>query len=80
MATEKSREDRLRRTAARRGLLLEKCRRRDPLAIGYGTYQLIKAENDSGHWRSRTIVAGDRDGNYGLSLDEVESYLNQKQG
>jgi hypothetical protein len=42
----KVRENRLRRAAERRGLRLEKSRRRDPGAIGYGTYQLIDPDRD----------------------------------
>jgi len=38
---EKTRENRARRAAERRGLRLERSRRRDPQAIGYGRYQLI---------------------------------------
>ena len=39
-----STEARLRRTAQRRGMTLEKCRRRDKFAIGYGKYTLIGAK------------------------------------
>lgn len=38
MTAEKVRENRLRRIAERRGYRLIKSRRRDPLAINYGTY------------------------------------------
>lgn len=38
--TDKVRENRLRRMAARQGLTLQKSRLRDPRAIGYGLYQL----------------------------------------
>jgi hypothetical protein len=37
---DKVREIRLRRTAERRGHRLERCRRRDPWAVGYGKYRL----------------------------------------
>jgi hypothetical protein len=40
-------ENRLRRMAERRGLRLEKSRRRDPRAADYGTYQLIENEANS---------------------------------
>jgi hypothetical protein len=43
MVTEKSRETRARRVAERRGFRLEKSRRRDPRAIGYGQYMLVDA-------------------------------------
>jgi hypothetical protein len=45
MDTDKVRENRLRRMAERRGLRLEKSRRRDPMAADYGTYQII--DNDT---------------------------------
>jgi len=41
MVTNKSRENRARRVAERRGFRLEKSRRRDPRSVGYGQYQLI---------------------------------------
>lgn len=41
---EKVRENRLRRMAQRQGLRLAKTRRLDPLAIDYGTYQLVPAK------------------------------------
>jgi hypothetical protein len=65
--TDKTREIRLRRAAQRRGLRLEKSRRRDPYALGYGTYKLT---NPSTH----ETVAGDRF-HYGLTLDQVEEWL-----
>lgn len=65
----KVRENRIRRMAHRQGLILEKTRRRDPRAIDYGTYALVRAEAPGGHWRSRELVAG------GLGLDEVEAIL-----
>jgi hypothetical protein len=39
---EKTRENRLRRVAERRGFRLEKSRLRDPRAIGYGRYCIYK--------------------------------------
>jgi hypothetical protein len=67
MTTEKSREDRLRRTAERQGLRLAKCRRRDPRAIGFGTYMLVDQNNN--------IVAGDTQNGYGMDLDAIEKAL-----
>lgn len=61
--TEKVREIRLRRTADRRGYRLERCRRRDPHALGYGTYRLLSV---SGEGAST---------DYGLTLDDVENAL-----
>jgi hypothetical protein len=68
---EKVKENRLRRMAARQGLRLEKSRRRDPRAIGYGTYQLV--------WIDSNAIAasgGNRDG-YGMHLDEIETALTE---
>jgi hypothetical protein len=64
---DKARENRLRRMAERQGLWLEKCRRRDPLALGYGTYQVVSDQGE--------IVAGEIGTGYGLTLDDVEHYL-----
>jgi hypothetical protein len=64
----KVRENRLRRMASRQGLALRKSPRRDPRAIGYGTYMLVdKATNSLAAW-------GHPDG-YGLTLDEIERQL-----
>jgi hypothetical protein len=40
----KTLENRLRRAAERQGLTLTKSRRRDPRAVGYGTYTLIDGD------------------------------------
>jgi hypothetical protein len=58
-------ENRVRRAAARQGLRLEKCRARDPRAIGYGTYRLVDAKGR---------VEAHR-GGYGLTPDEIRRYL-----
>jgi hypothetical protein len=67
---EKVRENRLRRMAARQGLALQKSPRRDPHALGYGTYRLIDAA-------TKAVVAMDRNlhSGYGLDLDDVERRL-----
>jgi len=65
---EKVRENRLRRAAARQGLMLRKSRRRDPKARDYDRYWLVVPEINS-------VVAG---GRYGWSLDVVNSYLDVK--
>jgi len=80
MDSEKIRENKLRRMAERQGLRLEKCRRRDVNSIGYGTYHIIYAENGGGDWRSRTIIAGDADAGYGLTLGMVEKWLTTDAG
>lgn len=43
----KVRENRLRRIAARRGLILRKTRRRDPGAMDYGMYCLVTVQGDT---------------------------------
>lgn len=69
-AMDKVRENRLRRVAGRRGLRLEKSRRRDPRAWDYGTYQLVDAYTNG-------LVAAEWDvgRGYGLTLDEIEAWL-----
>jgi len=57
----KVRENRVRRAADRQGLRLSRTRRRDPLAVDFGTYTLTDT--------SGTVVAGP------LTIDEVEKYL-----
>lgn len=68
-----SKVNRLRRMAERRGLRLEKNRRRDPGALLYGTYQIVRGER-GGNWRGQEPVACGPEG-YGLSLEEVEKFL-----
>lgn len=70
-ANEKVRERRLRRAAERQGLRLERSRARDPHALTYGTYQLTDPHTN-------TIVAAGRQSGYGLDLDQVETYLNDR--
>ena len=69
MSTAKVRENRLRRMADRQGLALQKCRRRDPRAFDFGTYQLIDP------WLSNAVVAKHHESGYGLTLDDVEAHL-----
>jgi hypothetical protein len=61
-------ENKLRRVAARRGLRLEKSRRRDPDAIDYGGYMLIDAFNN-------TVVSGGNPFAYSCSLADIEHEL-----
>ena len=68
--TDKTRENRLRDTAKRQGLRLEKSRRRDPRALDYGTFQLVDVQAD-------TVVAHTTSFGYGLSLDDVEKWLSR---
>lgn len=70
MPEEKARENRLRRMADRRGYRLVKSRRRDPGALEYGGYMLIKIENN--------FVAcgqGNAGRGYAADLDEIEAFL-----
>jgi hypothetical protein len=61
-------ENRLRRMAERQGLQLIKSRRRDPLALDYGTYRV---ETVAGEQAPGFVVT---DGT-GLTLEEVERLL-----
>ena len=67
---EKTRENRLRARIERRGYQLAKSRRRDPGAIGYGTFQITDP-------RTNTLVAGDTQRGYGLDLGDVEAWLDR---
>jgi hypothetical protein len=64
----KVRENRLRRMAARQGLALKKSPRRDPRALGYGTYMLVDVSTNG-------LVAWGLSDGYGLDLDEIEREL-----
>jgi hypothetical protein len=61
-------ENRLRRVAARRGLRLEKSRRRDPNAIDYGGYMLVDAYRN-------IVVAGASPHAFSCSLADIEHEL-----
>lgn len=69
MNEESNREARLRRLAKRKGLMLQKSRRRDPAASDYGRYFLIHREYNA--------VWGQQP-SFGLSLDEIEEWLTDK--
>jgi hypothetical protein len=72
---EKVRENRLRRMAERQGLRLEKSRRRDPSAIGYGRYMLTNP------WNSNAVIGPEGVGPTGepnWTLDDVEAYLTRE--
>lgn len=66
--TDKIRENRLRRMAARQGASLQKSKRRDPHASDYGGYMLVDIETNS-------ILAGGSPHPYFLDLDGVEVWL-----
>lgn len=61
---EKVREDRLRRMAQRQGLTVQKSRRRDPLALDYGAYYVMRGSD-----------CLESPGN----LDELEEFLTTRQ-
>lgn len=66
---ERVRDNRLRRQAARRGLLIQKSRIRDAGALGFGQYQILDPKSGD------VLAGGDfRDG-AGLSADEAERWL-----
>ena len=67
---ERTREARLRRAADRQGLILQRSRRRDPRALGYGTYQLIDAAT-----KAIVLERGIPGVGFGADLDDVEKYL-----
>ena len=70
MSNEKVRENRLRRMANRQGLGLQKCRARDPRALGYGSYRLIDLNLNA-------VIYHDPCSGYGRDLDDVEGYLSK---
>ncbi|GAA1544427.1 hypothetical protein [Nocardioides humi] len=61
MTAEKVRENRLRRMADRQGLRLNKSPRRDPRALDFGTFTIVRGDE---------VVAGP-----GLTVDQVEEFL-----
>lgn len=70
-ASEKTRENRVRRLARRRGLELQRHRARDTRHVLYGTYQITRPDG---------IVTAAKDHgafgrSYGLTLDEAEKIL-----
>jgi hypothetical protein len=61
---ERSVEARVRRSLQRRGYRLERCARRDPQAVGYGRYRILRGD---------LVVAGaDTHDGYGLTPREAE--------
>ena len=62
--SDRIRENRLRRMAARQGYVLSKSRRRDPRAVDYGGYFL--ADANTSHLETSE---------HGMDLDEVETFL-----
>lgn len=74
--SDKVRENRLRRMAARRGYILVKTRRRDPLALDYGLYVLVDDSrgNRVGRRGGQAAISAFANGE-GMTLDEVEATL-----
>ena len=66
----KVREARVRRMIDRQGYLLEKSRRRDPRAVGYGHYRIVDPTTN-------TVVAGAGRAGYAMSLDEAEAWATE---
>ena len=66
------RENRFRRMAKRRGMTLEKCRRRDPEALGYGTYRLVRQKDNTNPWYR------EYGGGFGVELEEIEEILTDR--
>jgi hypothetical protein len=73
MASDKARENRLRRAAWRQGLVLQKSRARDPRDLTYAGFQLCDQ-------RRGGVVAGfgNADRGFALDLDEIEAWLNKE--
>lgn len=65
---DKVRENKLRRVAQRRGLHVEKSRRRDPDAIDYGGYMLIDVATN-------VAILGGSPYAYSSTLEEIGKYL-----
>lgn len=68
--SEKIRENRIRRTIARRGYALNKSRRRDPKAWDFGSYQITDPQGGGLVFANWAVGHG-----FGLSLDDVEEWL-----
>ena len=69
--TDKALENRLRRKASRRGMVVRKSRRRDPDAYGYGLYAVIDLETGG------ALHAHGPIDEYVLGLDDVESVIDR---
>ena len=74
--TTKIRENRLRRMAARQGVLLVKSRRRDPRADDYGLYVLVSdSKGNRVGRRGGQAAVSDFARGHGMTLDGVEREL-----
>jgi hypothetical protein len=70
----KVRENKVRRMAERQGLQLVKSRRRDPLAIDFGTYWLVGEESGARYFVPSTADIYSK-ARIGYTIDEAEGYL-----
>jgi hypothetical protein len=63
--------------AARQGLRLVKSRRRDPLALDYGTYRLVDKRTNERmiYGQPRSQLRARLESGYGMTADEVEAAL-----
>jgi hypothetical protein len=64
-------QDRVYRLAKRKGFRLEKCRTRDKHHEDYGTYRLLNRNTNM-------LVMSKRIDSYGLTLGEIEEYLDKQ--
>jgi hypothetical protein len=64
MTEGKVRENRLRRMAERQGYQLTRTRRRDPRALDYGLYTLVKTDINAALYHATNVT-----------LDEIEAFL-----
>lgn len=64
----KTRENRVRRVAQRRGLRLDKSRRRDVDATGFGGYMLVDTIRDR-------VIVGNARHEFDATLDDIEAAL-----
>jgi len=72
MTEDKTRDSRVRRLANREGLRVVRSRCRVPEAAEYGTYMITDPFTNS-------VVAIGLSGGFGLTLDDVENYLSERQ-
>jgi hypothetical protein len=81
-AADKVRENLLRRRAERRGLRMEKSRRRDRGSLEFGTYQLVRPSDryylPESERPEPTVVASTTSEGYGMSLDDIEAWLDAR--
>lgn len=66
----KIQENRVRNMAKRQGLELQKSRRRDPKALGFGGYMLIDIATN-------TVITGADPYPHSLTLDDAEAWLSK---